>query len=410
MRKQFVFFMLSTFLCTAAGSCQNNKNHNAMNKIIEKFYKDSVRFPGENGCGWEYRDNVPYYKIENNGKIFEIGSYTYDDIRNYKQRVIDKSDFKFLPYPQYRQRILDLYNVDMDTTYYAVLASSGPAFFSICREGFVEGYTGEEGELDATINIELNKMVVHDDVHALNWMKKNDPYQIIYQVKDVGVCTNSRWMKYVIENTDFEESHGGEPVLNEYLFGYNRYNLRTFRSQMLDTLIANGVSMALLSSVLEGVEVDKRDGRSYQYEQPVNQIINHLYAKLCDLGQTGYIEYRIDRDPTLLDYFKAQNYLGLDRLKSFCEKVYETPAKRAERGVSSSLDPDPNQYGIIVDPDGYVNLRERPTVESPVTCRINSGSKVEILRAEGNWLQVSTPKKDAQGSNVIGYIHKSRIK
>lgn len=409
MKKQFSFFMLLITVCAISASCNNYKN-NDMSNIIGKFYKDSVRSTGENGEGWVYNDNVPFYKIESNGKTLEVKAAIYDGMQSYIQRMNNYSDFKCYPYPKFRQRILDLYGIDMDTTYYATLASYGPDDFVACHEGFVIGFISEDDEeLDSKISIELNKMIIDDDVHAFNWMKKNSPEEIIFQVEKAGVCTNKRWMKYVLENVDFERTIGATPVLYDYLFGYDSNNLLVYRPQMLDTLIANGVSMALLSSVLEQVEIDKQDNRSNLYQQPINQIIDSLYMKVCDEGQTGYIEYRIDHDPTLLSYFKTKEYFGFDWFKSFCEELYETPDKRAERGVSSSLDPTPTRYGIIVDDDGYVNMRERPTIGGNIICRISSGLKVEILGTEGNWVYISTKIEGSQIRYLSGYIHKSRI-
>lgn len=403
--------MLLITVWVISASCNNYKN-NDMSKIIGRFYKDSVRSAGADGVeNWVYKDNVPFYKIESNGKTLEVKAAIYDGMQSYIQRMNKYPDFECYPYPKFRQRILELYGIDMDTTYYATLASYGPDDFVACHEGFVIGYMdGYDEEREAKLSIELNKMIIDDDVPAFNWMKESSPEEIIFQVEKAGVCTNKRWMKYVLENVDFERTIGATPVLYDYLFGYDSNNLLVYRPQMLDTLIANGVSMALLSSVLEQVEIDKQDNRSNLYQQPINQIIDSLYMKVCNEGQTGYIEYRIDHDPTLLSYFKKKEYFGFDWFKSFCEELYETPDKRAERGVSSSLDPNSEPIYIIVDCDGYVNMRDKPTIEGKIICRVNANSKVRILRSEGNWMYVSTTIVDSQGRYLTGYIHKSRIK
>ena len=72
---------------------------------------------------------------------------------------------------------------------------------------------------------------------------------------------------------------------------------------------------------------------------------------------------------------------------------------------------------FIDDPDGYTNVRESPSTNSPILYRIN---KDEIFLAEqelvnDNWYKVVSGKRWDKNYKVIGeckegYIHKSRTK
>lgn len=61
---------------------------------------------------------------------------------------------------------------------------------------------------------------------------------------------------------------------------------------------------------------------------------------------------------------------------------------------------------VVEDPDGYVNVRSRPTTQSEVVRRVNAGALVEILSEADGWVEIS--KSNATGER-LGYIHGSRL-
>ena len=63
-------------------------------------------------------------------------------------------------------------------------------------------------------------------------------------------------------------------------------------------------------------------------------------------------------------------------------------------------------FRVIEDPDGYVNVRSRPTTQSEVVRRMNAGALVEILSEADGWAEIS--KSDTTGER-LGYIHGSRL-
>jgi len=61
------------------------------------------------------------------------------------------------------------------------------------------------------------------------------------------------------------------------------------------------------------------------------------------------------------------------------------------------------QFAFIDDPDGWVNLRTKPTISAQVLTKIENGYRVEILERSGNWYKVKTYIDD------IGYIYSDRL-
>jgi len=61
------------------------------------------------------------------------------------------------------------------------------------------------------------------------------------------------------------------------------------------------------------------------------------------------------------------------------------------------------KLGFVNDPDGWVNLRAMPSVESSILTTLYNGDKVEIMNKEGNWFKVKTIQ------NNIGYIYIDRL-
>jgi len=60
-------------------------------------------------------------------------------------------------------------------------------------------------------------------------------------------------------------------------------------------------------------------------------------------------------------------------------------------------------YGVVNDKDGWVNLREHPTIDSPVLAKILNGTNLEIHQKNNNWYKVSTE------SGRYGYVFADRL-
>lgn len=61
------------------------------------------------------------------------------------------------------------------------------------------------------------------------------------------------------------------------------------------------------------------------------------------------------------------------------------------------------KYGIVSDPDGWVNLRESADINSKAMAKILNDTNLEILEKNGNWFKVYTE------SGLTGYVFHNRL-
>ncbi len=66
-----------------------------------------------------------------------------------------------------------------------------------------------------------------------------------------------------------------------------------------------------------------------------------------------------------------------------------------------------NQFGIIIDKDGYVNLRKSPDISDNIIDKINANEIVFCFEKVNNWYYVYY---ESDKDSKSGYIHQSRIK
>lgn len=64
----------------------------------------------------------------------------------------------------------------------------------------------------------------------------------------------------------------------------------------------------------------------------------------------------------------------------------------------------PPRRATINDPDGYTNLRSRPTVDAPIITRISENEEFAVAPSTADWWQVRTAAGDT------GYVHRSRVR
>lgn len=340
-----------------------------------------------------------FYKVKIEDRIFDVVAFEYDFFQE-ARRLIEASDFKPLPYPVFREHISQLYNVDIDTMYaYYPNSDLDHPEDIITHAGFLILTNGCIGEhcINEEAIIHYNNMILYDDSIAFAWMKTNAPYNIIRQVKELGVTSNPKWLKFAFDKSNFWQ----EFTLHDYVFG-NSYDDEKYhiRKNMLDTMINYGVDLSLLSGVLESVESEPE-----MYAGNANELAGYLYTKIDEIGQCGYIEYRLDNDPELIKKFKDNKYYGSSELQFFCDEVYETKAERRAKGKGSCLEPEPSFK--ISDPDGFVNMRKEANANSEIITTIPNDEFLAVLQTMDeckklNWWKVEYEEK-------TGFIHKSRI-
>ena len=385
--------LLIIFLHLVITSCKFDtmKDKLLTEQIVGQYtYTDSVYVESEKQF---FEQTI--LKVKVGDKVLEVSKLIYEDFQK-ARKLIEESDFKPLPYSAFRKRILQLYNVDMDTTYYHVLAPTMDTDHItdiVVHSGYLMPMNGGWDDIDEENIVMYNKMILNDDSISFNLLKSKAPFYIISQVQELGVTSNEKWLDYAFSHSEFNKTY----VLHDYIFGATRnddkYHLR---KKMLDIMIEKGVDMSLLSSVLETVEYSPK-----MYAGNPEEIIGYLYKKIAEVGQYGYIEYRLDNDKDLIHKFKEKNYYGSEDLKSFCEDDYITKEERKKQGKSSSLSPEP-VYKIL-DSDGYVNMRKEGNTSAEIIEKIPSGKTVVVLSKNANgWWKI-------QINDKVGFVHSSRI-
>jgi uncharacterized protein YgiM (DUF1202 family) len=85
-----------------------------------------------------------------------------------------------------------------------------------------------------------------------------------------------------------------------------------------------------------------------------------------------------------------------DKLKTVQEELYKPVTAEGPVDVK-------REFAIVEDPDGWVNLREKPDINSSILARIQNNTHLEIKETVGDWYRVYTE------SGRKGYIFKNRL-
>lgn len=88
------------------------------------------------------------------------------------------------------------------------------------------------------------------------------------------------------------------------------------------------------------------------------------------------------------------------------EPTMQNEEKEKEPAERAPLPDDENKEEIIVyccSSDGFVNIRQQPTVQSAILGKLNAGGRgALVLDSSGKWWKV-------RDNNVVGYVHSSQI-
>ena len=69
-----------------------------------------------------------------------------------------------------------------------------------------------------------------------------------------------------------------------------------------------------------------------------------------------------------------------------------------------------DDVAIIIDKDGFTNVREGKSTNSPIVGRINKGEFFTFKGTGEHWWEINkTFDKDSGWVEVTGFVHKSRI-
>lgn len=70
----------------------------------------------------------------------------------------------------------------------------------------------------------------------------------------------------------------------------------------------------------------------------------------------------------------------------------------------------PYKYGVIVDPDGWTNVRREPSPSAPVIEKVTTEDRVIIMNTKGAYYDCLLLFVRDDLPDLFGYIHQSRVK
>jgi len=86
---------------------------------------------------------------------------------------------------------------------------------------------------------------------------------------------------------------------------------------------------------------------------------------------------------------------------------YDTNKQNLERinqiTAAGSIITKQPQYALISDPDGWVNVRNKPSSDSSVLFKIENNYRVELLERVNNWYKIKTSTEE------VGYVYFDRL-
>lgn len=246
----------------------------------------------------------------------------------------------------------------------------------------------------------LNKIIYQDDLTSiLSVASKNSDLAIdlvvLFNYEKNEVLFNSA-VKNVQNWDDIEQSSR-----LSFVFYNNTTNSFKIREKLLESLKSKDSFLYALTSYL----ADNKDN-IIKANGITPASLEKAIAYLLQLGFTGKENVDIQSDksylllnnvyvshPELKDSFQKNKYYGYPSLEKYSKDYGLLQEDNQEK-----------TYSVIVDPDGFTNLRKEKNTSSQILQKIKTGEQVEVLDQNGDWwLVVSKEGKK-------GYVHKSRIK
>lgn len=246
----------------------------------------------------------------------------------------------------------------------------------------------------------LNKIIYQDDLTSiLSVASKNSDLAldlvVLFNYEKNEVLFNSA-VKNVQNWDDIEQSSR-----LSFVFYNNTTNSFKIREKLLESLKLKDSFLYALTTYL----ADNKDN-IIKTNGITPTSVEKAIAYLLQLGFTGKENVDIQSDksylllnnvyvshPELKDSFQKNKYYGYPSLEKYSKDYGLLQEDNQEK-----------TYSIIIDPDGFTNLRKEKNTSSQILQKIKTGEQVEILDSNGDWwLVVSKEGKK-------GYVHKSRIK
>lgn len=250
--------------------------------------------------------------------------------------------------------------------------------------------------------IDYNNMVIYDQITAVMLLDKFDQGCNVYSyIAGTGYTGNEKFLLKVLDGFKNYSHEGKGKGLEELLLGYtgqgNIIPKGPFRFEMLAKIekLKHGLISHFYYDDFDKYELEKNE-KDKAIAFLINAQINCKYDDegeyIGEFGVDGTAEDYFRSHPEYLKTLKDNNYYGLEKLKTYTTVIF------------LAVDPRDVSNYIVVDPDGYVNLREEKNTTSKILEKVKTGEKVYGIENVGDWYRVRTIKEN------IGYIHKNKLK
>ena len=347
--------------------------------------------------------NAPYNISElGDGLKFNYDTLSVEYINKVKNSLVNRN-FKFLDNDQFQQRILKVFDFNIDD-YENNIIVLRPAMFSeivVKDQKFIiveDSETDDSENINSDLEYYYNSFVIYNDKMSYNWLKLHQNEVLKDLVVEYGYNEDKELVKFVFDNFDFDS----KTLFHDLIF---KTDLKTSKLILRESIINDIEDIVYGGSTIGYMEAKEGKGyntfseiiemlrkNSKQYLEP-EKTIAFLYEKDLRVGIVGHVESNLTMDSKYKTFLKNNNYFGYLRLKDYVEKVFED---------NSNSNDQMNIYKIQ-DSDGYVNLRSGNNTNSTVISKITTGSRIEVLDDNDNWWYVKT------SDGKKGYVHKSKI-
>ncbi len=349
-------------------------------------------------------NNAPYNTSElGDGLKYNYDTLSLDYINKVKTSLTNRN-FKFLDKEQFREKILEVFNFNIDD-YKNNIIVLRPAMFTeiaIKNQNFIlieDSETDDRESINSDLEYYYNSYVFHNDKISFNWLKFNEKEVLNNLVIEYGYNKDKELVKFVFKDFDFD---------NKTLFHNLIFNreLKTKKFKLREGIL-NDIENIVYGGNVSGYE-EVKEGNGYnsiseiietirenskQYIEPEKNIA-FLYEKDLRIGIVGHIESNLNIDSNYKPFLKSNSYFGYPKLLEYVENIYGE---------------DPNSEEIetrykINDPDGYTNLRKEKNTTSSILEKVKTGESVEVIEQSGDWYLVKTKAGNQ------GYVYKTKIK
>ncbi len=349
---------------------------------------------------------------QNKNKVINMElKYQSDSLEKYIPKMLEvlkQNGFVFLGDVEFKNKVIELMGVDMDTCQYFDIPfeqcsrtteewqglSNGGIILDkkfICIP-FAEMETFFEKDIKSTVTINTfvnyNKLIFNNDKIALTYLRFTDPQKIFNIVNEFGYINKNDSVLSVA--FDYGLKNAGKDILGLILKNPRCNDISPIRDDVLAKVVE--LNPELLKKIVTYMDIGEID----QYDLSENKksiVTAHILNALLEIKDESSVNHYFDTHPNYINTLKKNNYYNFIKLKEIAQDY--SPVKTYDQMI--------HNYAEVIDQDGFTNLRVQPNSNSKILTTIKTGTVVNLEQQSGDWWKV-------QIGSQTGYVHKSKVK